>query len=569
MHSLILAAGMVLSLPFGEARGPGEGPGRKVPLLTFVNEEGKKVGLADYRHARGVVVVILGRDCPITNAQIPEFLEFQEAHPEIPVIGIHMGPLDTVDQVAKHRKAFSITFPTWLDREQSCFDGLGATRTGEVFFLDERRRVIYQGPISDKVGFRQNRVQARGPGLHEALTQWLAGKPVGSPRVEVAGCLVSRRGKETPGGLTYHRDIAPIVHAKCSPCHHANSSAPFSLLTAKDSLGHAAMVGEVIQERRMPPWFADKRFGNFANDRTLSVEQIETIRRWIEDGCQEGDAKDGPVEPDYSQGWRIGQPDLVMKMPQNFSVPAKGPIPYQFFTTRVPFSGDRWIQKMEIRPGNRAVVHHLIVFWKVPGKKGPPEWLCATIPGGDPTVFPEGMARRLPGGTELLWQVHYNPTGKPEVDRSEIGFVFADQPPRHPVELYGLFNNQFRIPAGAKRYQITSEIHVARDLKLLNFFPHMHARGKEFEYQALYPNGTEETLLSIPDYDSNWQTTYRLKEPKRIPRGTKLRCVAHYDNSAANPANPDPKVAVTWGEQSRDEMMIGYIDYIFADPRSP
>lgn len=561
----VMSSWILVGLALFGLAGPENSIGRKVPNLSFINDQSSKVTLTDYRHSRAMVLIILGKDCPVTNSLIPDFNEFKKDHDGLAVLGIYMGSHDDLDQVTAHAKKFAIEFPILLDGEQACFEGLGATRTNEVFLLDERRVIRYQGPISDRVGYRQNKEKPERKDLALAVDEVLNGKKVSVPVLPVEGCLITRKGSPQKQGLTFHRDIAPILHAKCAPCHHPDAAAPFPLIKFKDAFEHSAMMREVIQERRMPPWFADVRHGTFQNNRALTVEEIRVISQWIQAGCVEGDPAQSPIEPEYSNQWRIGKPDLIMRMPTVYRVPAKGPIKYQFFYTKVPFKKDMWIQKAEIRPGNRAAVHHLIVSWRFPGSTAPPEWITATIPGGDPTIFPEGMARRIPAGAELVWQVHYNATGKPEEDQSEIGFVFSEVAPRKQVQLYGLYNNSFEIPPGANNFQVKAQLTTPRDLFILAFFPHMHGRGKDFEYRAEYPNGKTEVLLSLPQYDSNWQTTYRLKQPKRIPAGTVIRCVAHFDNSSKNPTNPNPKVPAIWGEQSWDEMMIGYMDYYWAD----
>ncbi len=542
-----------------------ESIGKRVFDLTFVNDKGKPAGLSDFRAAPALVLVIMGRDCPVANALIPDFNDLQREHPQVPVLGIYMGPNDAPDLVAMHVKAFAIEFPVLVDREQACLEALGAKRTGETFVLDGRRVIRYHGRIGNRVGYRQVKDKADRADLALALEEVLAGKKVSVATTPVEGCLITDRHTPVKAGVDYCKDIAPILHAKCAPCHHPGTAAPFSLLSYKDAAEHAAMIQEVIQERRMPPWFADARHGHFLNNRALSAREIRTISNWVQSGHKEGNPAEAPVEPVYSPQWNIGKPDQILRMPTTYKVPASGPVKYQFFYTKTKFQKDMWIQKAEVRPGNRAAVHHLIVSWRYPGSKDPPEWIAASIPGGDPTIFPEGMARRIPAGVELVWQVHYNATGKVEEDQSEIGFVFSDRPPRKQVLLHGLVNNSFVIPPGAPHHEVTAQLGVARDLYILGFFPHMHSRGRDFEYRVAYPDGRSEVLLSIPRYDSNWQATYRLKQPKRIPAGSVLRCIAHYDNSAANPANPNPKKEVVWGEQAWEEMFIGYLDYYLAD----
>ena len=269
--------------------------------------------------------------------------------------------------------------------------------------------------------------------------------------------------------------------------------------------------------------------------------------------------------PEFAEGWRIGKPDVVFQMPKEFTVPADSEVKYKYFTTKTNFTEDVWIQAAECRPGNREAVHHIIVFYRDPEKPKQKEWIAATAPGAEPLIFPEGFGRKIPAGAELVWQMHYTTTGKEEVDRSEIGLVFCKEPPKHNVTTFGITNHRFRIPAGAENHEVVSFVPLAQDAVILSLFPHMHLRGKDFLYEAVYPDGRTERLLSVPQYDFSWQNTYRFKTPLRLPKGTVIRCTAHYDNSVENPANPDPTQEVRWGDQTWEEMMIGYIDFYFAD----
>jgi hypothetical protein len=322
----------------------------------------------------------------------------------------------------------------------------------------------------------------------------------------------------------------------------------------------------------MPPWHANPKHGKFWNDSRLSDEDKELIATWATNGCPEGDAADLPSLPAFVEGWQIEKPDVVFKMPQPFAVPAKGTVEYQYFTIDPGWKEDTWIKAAEARPGNRAVTHHLILFYHPPGSAEiePIEPLFNSIagfaPGMPPAVYPKGVCRRVPAGSKLVIQAHYTPNGTAQTDQSEIGIVFADpNTVKKEFHVQAALNWKFVIPPGAKEHPIEATYKLDQDSLIYSLTPHMHLRGRSFLYRAIYPDGREETLLDVPRYDFNWQNTYALAEPKRMPEGTQIHCRATYDNSADNLANPNALAPVTWGDQTWQEMMVGTIGFSLAD----
>jgi hypothetical protein len=360
--------------------------------------------------------------------------------------------------------------------------------------------------------------------------------------------------------VTYTKDVSRIVEERCQTCHHKGTAAPFSLLTFEDAKNKANRIREAVTANRMPPWHADPNHNKFSNDRRLSDDQKQKLLAWIEGGCVEGDKKDLPEPKTYADGWVIGKPDIVFEMPKEQTIKAEGVEAYQYFVTPTNFKEDVWVQAAEARPGNRAVVHHIIVFFrdpKKPGRGGQGDGLgqnmiVGTAPGDMPQIFKPGVARKIPAGAELVWQMHYTPTGKVEKDRSQVGFIFykGNEPPAHAAITQGIANMDLLIPAGAPNQKFESNWTLRQDVVLFSFMPHMHVRGKDFEYEAVYPDGKKEILLSVPKFDFNWQTMYRLETPMHLPKGTRIHCTAHYDNSDKNPANPDPTKEVYWGDQT-------------------
>lgn len=368
------------------------------------------------------------------------------------------------------------------------------------------------------------------------------------------------------GPVTYAADAAKIFQDRCQSCHRPGQVAPFSLLTYDDAVAHASMIHEVVDSRRMPPWHADPKVGHFLNDRSLPPRERATLLAWVEQGAPLGDPRGLPPSRDFPDGWTIGTPDVVLTMTQPYTVVAEGVLNYQRFRVETGFAEDRWIQAAEVRPGNRAVVHHICVFLaddrpKEDRMSDERRELVCYAPGDLPSVFPEGTAKQIPARGTLVIEVHYTPIGTVQTDQSSVGLIFARGPVARRAFTKGISQKNFAIPPGATDYPVRSSFTFPNDARLLSLMPHMHLRGKDFEYTATYPDGRTETLLRVPAYDFGWQSVYRLVEPRPMPRGSRIDCLAHFDNSAANPANPDPSITVRWGEQTFDEMMIGFIDF--------
>ena len=394
-----------------------------------------------------------------------------------------------------------------------------------------------------------------------------------------AGCLI---GRVTPvkveGQATYARQVSRILQKNCQECHRPGQIGPFALLTYEDAAAWAATIREVVSENRMPPWHADPRHGKFANDRSLSADDKKTLLTWIDEGCPRGDDRDLPPARSFPEGWRIGKPDVVLTIPKPFAVPAETPpggIRYQFFTVPTNFTEDRWVERAECRPGAPEVVHHIVIYILGPGERFRPDGpvLTGTAPGDMPLILEPGFARKIPAGGRLVFQMHYTPNGKAQTDQSSVGLIFAREKPKHRVMTLPIHPETFyfhldRIPAGDDNYKIETTYTFPGDAHILSFMPHMHLRGKDFLYEAIDRKDKSEILLSVPRYQFNWQNIYRPADPIAMPKGTRLRCVAHYDNSAKNPNNPDPKKNVYWGDQTWDEMMIGWIDY-YLDAEKP
>jgi hypothetical protein len=369
--------------------------------------------------------------------------------------------------------------------------------------------------------------------------------------------------------VTFSKDVAPIFYKSCANCHRPGEIAPMSLLTYKDARPWARAIREKVATREMPPWHADPKHGEWLNDRRISQEAIDTIVSWVNGGAKEGDPKDLPPMPQFTAGWRIGKPDEVFSAPEQ-SVPAEGVVNYLYLTVPTNFKEDRWVTSAEIRSTGSQAVHHVIVFIQEPGTaRAEGRLLVGFAPGEDPAIYAPGFARRVPAGSNLVFQIHYTPNGTATTDVTTVGLIYAKAPVKHAVITRPVLETKFVIPAGDPNYEVKSSYTFSENAHLYSFMPHMHLRGKDFEYKAVFPDGTSKILLSVPRYDFSWQTYYVTKEPIAVPKGTRIECVAHFDNSTGNKYNPDPTKPVRWGDQTWEEMMIGWLSFVYDNPAQP
>jgi peroxiredoxin len=540
--------------------------GQQAPDFRLADATGQEHALADLQDARLVVVAFLGTECPLAKLYGPrlEQLAAQYAERGVRVLGIDANVQDTPDEVAAYAREHGITFPLLIDRGNSLADKLGASRTPEVFLLDEKRVVRYQGRVDDQFGIGVQKAKPTRADLVIAIDELLASGAVTQPELPAPGCFIGRVTRPAADAeVTYSRQIARIFQRHCVECHRQGEIGPFAMTSYAEIVGWGESIREVVDQGRMPPWFADPKHGKFVNDQRLSDKEKRQITQWVDAGCPEGDPAEQPAPRTFVDGWNIPQPDLVFKMrAEPYQVPAEGVVDYQHFVIDPGFTEDKWSIASEARPGNHAVVHHILVFLHPPGQPleiGRGSLLAAYAPGSPPRQVQKGMAKRIPAGSKIIMQVHYTPNGRPQQDLSSLGLVLCDaKDVKQEVESGWAVNFAIAIPPGMANYKSFSMHRFDDDRLLLILTPHMHMRGKSFRYEAWYPSGKREVLLDVPRWDFNWQIDYVLAEPKLMPKGTQLRCFATYDNSPSNPANPDPKKWVFFGEQSWDEMMMGW-----------
>ena len=387
---------------------------------------------------------------------------------------------------------------------------------------------------------------------------------------------------------TYTKDVAPILFKQCASCHRPGEAAPMSLMTYEQARPYAQAILNAVQKGTMPPWHAEAPAGTFHNERILSDVERRTLIDWASGGAPRGDVTDLPAAPTFAEGWSLGRPDIVLEMAEDYRVPAKGTIQYEWFYIPTNFTEPKWVRSIEIRPGNRSVVHHVLVYYRAkpdvkpapiarsnpkdqsnppPDEPGvserprrtdlegmPPRLLATYAPGTNPQAAPAGTAFRLEPGGIIELQMHYTATGQAALDRTTIGLTLSTEPSPREVRAQHFFNAQMKLPAGAANVDVTTDLEFLQDATVWGIFPHTHLRGKTWAYKLQLPNGDTRPILSVPRYDFNWQTYYMFREPIHVPKGSKIISTAWYDNSAANKSNPNPNADVFWGEQTWQEM---------------
>ncbi len=385
---------------------------------------------------------------------------------------------------------------------------------------------------------------------------------------------------------TFYKDVLPILQNKCQSCHRAGEPAPMPLVTYEQTRPWAGKIAAAVEMKMMPPWFADPRYGKFSNDPSLNAQQLATIGAWADAGAPPGSRRDAPTTPKWNEGWNIPQPDFVVRMPKPVPISARGEVEYTYEIVPTHFSEDKWVQMVEVRPSSAAHVHHAVVYIRPPDSPwlrhapvGEPftasrlsdpeerrqahettsDLLLVYAPGSAPDRWSDGMAKFVPAGSDLVFQMHYTTNGEAASDETSVGLVFAKSPPKQRVVTLQLNNHALLIPPGAEDFRVEVQGTLPHDATLLSLFPHMHLRGKRFEYDIVDDDGSVEPLLRV-NYHFHWQLSYKLAVPRELGAGTKLRAVAWYDNSKNNPHNPDPDKLVTWGDQTSQEMMVGFFD---------
>lgn len=552
--------------------------GRQIKDFTLNDFHGEPHQLSDFSDKKVVVVAFLGTECPLAKLYGPRMEEISQEFADRGAVflGINSNRQDSITELAAHARRHGITFPILKDLKNEVADQFGATRTPELFVLDADRVVRYHGRVDAQYGFGYGVGYAKPVldrrDLAVAIDEVLSDKPVEIASTEVKGCLIGRqREPEADAEVTYSNQIARLFQNRCVICHRDGQIAPFAMTNYDEVAGWGEMIQEVANERRMPPWHADPKFGVFSNDNHLTADELELINAWVDAGCPEGDPAMLPEPKHYTEGWMLPrEPDQIVYISEEpVPVMAEGTEPYRHYTVDPGFTEDKWVKWAECMPGTKEVVHHIIVYVKPPwsnARERDPDirgfnFLTGFAPGTRPMPYPSGTAKKIPAGSKLVIQMHYTPCGRPMTDRSGVGLIFMDEEEvTHLAATTNTANHGFEIPAHADNHQVVATSTFKRDTLLLSLFPHMHLRGKAMKYEVTYPDGKSEVLLDVPQYDFNWQNHFVLSEPKLLPEGTEMQVTAHFDNSENNLANPDPTQPVRFGPQTWEEMMIGWYD---------
>ncbi len=543
---------------------------RGIEDFTLHTHRGVEWSLSDVKESELIVVAFLGTECPLARLYGPRLSKLQEQYEQrgVAFVGINANTQDSITEITSYVAKHNITFPILKDVGNRVADQFEAERTPEVFLLDRKRKIRYRGRVDDQYLVGQSRDKVNREDLAIAIDELLAGKPVSFSRTTPLGCHIGRVRKTAPhGDVTWSNQIVRIFNKACVECHRAGEIAPFQLTRFDDVVGWEDTILEVIADNRMPPWFANPAHGEFRNDARLCEKEKSLIDKWVKNGMPEGDPAELPAPPKFTKGWRIPKPDQVFYMREEpFNVPAQGVVDYQYFVVETGWDEDKYIYAAEARPDNTSVVHHILVYIIPPGEREQTDArdvLVGYAPGSTPVQLRDGIALKVPAGSRLLFQMHYTPNGYEQHDRSYAGVCFIDKKDVTKLRKGRLaINTRFKIPPNTDNHSVTADYQFHRDESLLAMTPHMHLRGKAFRYEAIYPDGKKEVLLDVPKYDFNWQLKYILDKPKHIPKGTTIHCTALFDNSKNNPANPDPDKKVRWGDQSWEEMMIGFFDTI-------
>ncbi len=524
------------------------------------------------------VICFLGVECPLARVYGPRLSEMSQAFKDrgVRFVGVNSNIQDSMDDLRSYVRDHQIKFPMTKDYDRTVALAAKATRTPEVIVVDRLANIRYRGRIDDQYQPGIARNVATSHELRDALEQLVAGERVQVFRTTAVGCLITLPRKppttEDAAKVTYCDQVSRILQKHCVQCHRSGEIGPFVLDDYDEVVGWADMMVEVIDQKRMPPWHASPEHGSFANARNMPESDKEAIRQWVAAGTPFGQAKNLPPKQEYVTGWRLPKdPDAVFEMHKEpFQVPAEGVVEYQYFVVDPKFTEDKWISAAQVIPGNASVVHHCIAFIRPPDGSSFDDFgmLAAYVPGQRSTTLPTGYARRVAAGSRIVFQMHYTPTGRPQTDKTSIGIVFADpQSVTHEVFAVAGIEQEFEIPPNTKQHTVSGKVGwIPEDGELLAIMPHMHLRGRSFRLTG-QSSGSEQTLLEVPNYDFNWQHSYELTKPLPFEDFAGLRFEAIFDNSAANPTNPDPEEYVTWGDQTWQEMAVVFLTV--AKPRKP
>ena len=580
---LILFSGSLLADPVRKGPQPlkpaEHGIGQLVKAFSFSDINGKQHTFESDRTTQFTAFCFTSTSCPLSRKYLPTLAELSQSAPAH-VQYVLVNPIQSDKKENMQAAAQQARNAIYVHDADGKLSGhLQAQTTTDVIVVDAHRTVVYHGAIDDQYGFGYARAEPKQHFLRDAIESLLQGHQPSIAATDAPGCDLSYEAvKDTAGMTTYHGEISRILQRNCIECHRKGGIGPFPLDTYEDVVAHAGMIRTVVNNKTMPPWFAEDSKPNttstenhrliWKNDRSLTADDRNDLLAWVQSDHPRGNLADAPKPMTFPNDWQIGEPDKVWKFSEPVPVQATGVMPYQYVTIDTQLDESKWVQAIEIQPGSPEVVHHVIITLQIPGqgKRSSAEreedglW-AGYVPGQSVWKYPKGFARHLPKGSRLIFQMHYTPNGIATTDQTRVGVVYADEPPEHEVRIKGLSNHRIRIPPGAKHHREEASLKLPVDATVLGFLPHMHLRGSACRYEVTDTTGTQEVLLDIPHYDFNWQLLYRYAEPRIFHEGDTITFTAWFDNSAENPANPDPTQTVYWGQQTFEEMLLGYVEY--------
>jgi peroxiredoxin len=600
MRAILLLAGCALLAGASAARGDEKtGIGEKIADIRLTQLDGKPLALHALKDRKAIVVVFLTFDCPVATSYLAELTKLAGAYPEVAFLGVCPGAEDR-DQLARQAREFQVGFPVVHDPHLHGADAFRAGTTPEAFVLDRQFLLRYRGRIGDTWGARlkKNRAVTRQD-LRQALDEVLAGKAVSQPVTAAVGCpIVRAEERKVNTKVTYSKDVLPILQKHCQACHRPGESGPFSLLTYAQAVRWADSIKEYTQDRRMPPWKPTSGVA-LSGERKLSDPEIATLAAWADGGTPQGDPRDAPPPVKFAEGWTRGEPDLILTPKEDFTLGATGSDHYRVFVFPLDLPEDKFVAAYEVRPGNRAAVHHTVHFIDLKGRARkleqrhqerprrpderdfgpgypsrmgpgffPPDGdLGGWAPGISPPALPDGVAYYLPKGSDFIAHVHYHRTGKVEKDKTQIGLYFAKNAVNQPIQHLAIGGLFLAVPPGEANYPVKGSLWIAQDCTLHTVTPHMHLIGKKIKITMTPPGGPTTTLVGIDDWDFNWQEIYRLKEPLKVKADTRFDVEGVFDNSAKNPNNPfSPPRRITLGESTNNEMCFGFLGLTIDEP---
>lgn len=546
--------------------------GEKVGSFTFKDIRFLPRTLDDFGEKQAYVIVFTTLECPLVQRYLPRVKELEEQYrdQDVQFLTINVGANDSILEVAHQGLKLDAKFPFAKDFDGESVARLGVTRTPEAVVLDSEKRLRYRGRIDSQYRLGGVRPTVGREDLKEAIEDVLAGRDVRVPETPVDGCRITFPKIKPPvEKVTYAEHVAHIMQKYCVDCHRENTPAPFSLTTYEEVEGYAEMIAEVVREQRMPPLYSSAEHGEFSNRVELTPEERATVIAWATGDRELGDVAKLPEPRDYPDTeWAIGEPDLVLEIPKPVKLPAHGYVPYKYLFLPHTFKEDTYVQRVEILPGDRRTVHHAnLAAIKLGGANfNDAHFITGFVPGGDPMVLDEGVAFKIPKGSVLVLQSHYVTVGEEAEDVTRVGITFAKGTVQKELKHFRVTTGDFAIPPGDMHHEVVASRTLDCNAVGLGTFVHMHLRGKDMTFNAHYPDGTMQTLLVVPNYNFDWQLSYRWHPgAQRFPKGTRIECIAHYDNSAFNPYNPDPEATVKEGQQTYEEMMYGFFFYMDED----